>query len=318
MGGVAPPPCSPAVAVSLTTVPHNRIRRVAAAAVAVALLAVGGGATTAAAPAPVTVDSATVLALHTPRLQGADNFRDVAGTVVGYPTAGGGHLRPRIVYRSNALTLTPADRATVTRLGITTDIDLRTRSEIAAKPDVLPPGVRYVGIDILGRSAFGADQNAAFTSVTSPDAARAVMEKLNVSFVDDAYERAQYRRVLLTVLHAPGPVVFHCTSGKDRTGWTAAILQLAAGVSRSDVMSDYLATNTYSAGSIAAQSASIRAVKGERAAAIYRVVLGVEPSFMQAGLDALGARYGTVDGYLIRGLGLTRADVTALRTKLVS
>ncbi|MFC7754621.1 tyrosine-protein phosphatase [Tsukamurella soli] len=241
---------------------HTRIRRVTAAAVTVAMLALGGGATATAAPAPGTVDSASALALHTPRLQGADNFRDVAGTVGAYPTAGGGHLRPGVDYRSNALILTPADQATVTRLGITTDIDLRTASEIAAAPDRLPAGVKYVNIDILGRSAFGTDQEKAFASVTSPDAAREVMRKLNISFVDDAYERAQYKRVLLTVLNAPGPVVFHCTSGKDRTGWTSAILQLTAGVSHADVMRDYLATNRYSARSITAATTAIAAKKG--------------------------------------------------------
>ncbi|MFC7754620.1 tyrosine-protein phosphatase [Tsukamurella soli] len=48
------------------------------------------------------------------------------------------------------------------------------------------------------------------------------------------------------------------------------------------------------------------------------MVLGVEPSFLQAGLDELTARYGTVDGYLTRGLGLSAADVSALRAKLVA
>jgi len=37
--------------------------------------------------------------------------------------------------------------------------------------------------------------------------------------------------------------VFHCTAGKDRTGWAAASTLLLLGVSTGDVFADYLLTN---------------------------------------------------------------------------
>ena len=45
------------------------------------------------------------------------------------------------------------------------------------------------------------------------------------------------------VQHARAPLVFHCTAGKDRTGFAAALILLSLGVQREAVMQDYLLTN---------------------------------------------------------------------------
>lgn len=39
--------------------------------------------------------------------------------------------------------------------------------------------------------------------------------------------------------------MFHCTAGKDRTGVTAALLLLLAGVCKEDVIADYILTGPY-------------------------------------------------------------------------
>jgi protein-tyrosine phosphatase len=41
------------------------------------------------------------------------------------------------------------------------------------------------------------------------------------------------------------PTLFHCTAGKDRTGFAAALVMLALDVPRETAMRDYLLTNTY-------------------------------------------------------------------------
>ena len=69
--------------------------------------------------------------LDTPRLTGMDNFRDIAGTDTAYTTANDGTMRSGVFYRSNALTPTAADLATLNTLGISNVYDLRTPSEIA-------------------------------------------------------------------------------------------------------------------------------------------------------------------------------------------
>lgn len=255
------------------------------------------------------------VALDTPRLSSADNFRDLAGIDRAYST-GDGHLKPASVYRSNALDITEDDLATLQDLGISTVIDLRTDSEIEDHPDRVPAGADYVHIDIVGGGATAANPTEGF-SVESPEDAATMLGELNRSFVTDAAMRAQFAQVVTAVAAADGPVVFHCTAGKDRAGWTSAVLQLAAGVTEQDIIDNYLATNDYSRDRIEATTEQIRASEGDEAADTYNVLLGVQEGFLISGLNEMKEIYGDVNTYLIDGLGLDVSTVQALKDKLV-
>jgi protein-tyrosine phosphatase len=172
--------------------------------------------------------------ISTPTLLTARNFRDIAGvsaamggTGLANATTNDGVMRTGVFYRSNRLLLSPADAATVANLGITTDIDMRSSREIAAAPDTVPAGVKYINIDV-----FGTSNPANFT-------------KMYQNFVANDTVRNQLGAVLLDLAHATGPAVIHCEFGKDRTGWVSAVLESIAGVSSKTIMSDYLASNTY-------------------------------------------------------------------------
>ena len=93
---------------------------------------------------------------------------------------------------------------------------------------------------------------------------------------------------------------------QDRTGWTAAVLQSIAGVDDATIMANYLATNDYTADRIAATLAALP----PNLAAIYGPMIGVDASYLQAGLDEVKARYGTMDNYLKQGLGLSQKRST--------
>lgn len=281
------------------------------------MLAATGCQSQATAEAPTSVQqSQSAPALDTPRLASADNFRDLAGLDTAY-AAGDGFLRTETVYRSNALDIEDADLETLTDLGISTVIDLRTPAEIEEHPDRVPEGAEYVNIDILGGGTTAANPNATF-EITTPENSAKMLEEVNLGFVEDPGQRAQFAKVLTTIAKADGPVVYHCTAGKDRAGWTSAVLQLAAGVDREDVMENYLATNDYSADRIAATTEQIREEKGDEAADAYEVLLGVQADFLETGLDAMESEYGDIEGYLSEGLGLDDATIEQLRDKLVA
>jgi len=112
---------------------------------------------------------------------------------------------------------------------------------------------------------------------------------------------------------ADGAALFHCTAGKDRTGWTAAVLLSIAGVDEATVMSNYLATNDYTAARVAATLAAMPASMAE----IYAPLMGVEASYLQAGLDEISADYGNMENYLKQGLGLSQETIYVLRGKMV-
>lgn len=249
--------------------------------------------------------------LDTPRLSSIDNLRDVAGTTTAYSTANDGTMRSGVFYRSNALTPSAADLGTLNGLGIKAVYDLRTPSEIAGTPDTLPNGARYLNIDILGNATSGS--NLPTGPLESAADAIAMMQGINRSFVSDAGVRGQFNTLFNELAGVDGAALFHCTAGKDRTGWTAAVLLSIAGVDSATIMSDYLATNEYTAARVAATLAAMP----PSMAAIYAPLLGVEASFLQASLDQVTAQYGSMDNYLKLGLGLSQETIYVLRGKMV-
>lgn len=255
--------------------------------------------------------AAEPVVLDTPRLRSIDNFRDIAGITTAYTTAHDGTMRAGVFYRSNALTPSAADLATLNGLGIKAIFDLRTPAEIAATPDTLLAGATYNNIDIIGSTTSGS--NITTVSITSAANAIALMQETNRAFVSDAGMRGQLGVLFNELAGVDGAALFHCTAGKDRTGWTAAVLQSIAGVDDATIMSNYLATNDYTAARIKATLAAMPPAM----AAIYGPMIGVDASYLQAGLDQVTAQYGTMDNYLKQGLGLSQETIYVLRGKMV-
>ncbi|GAB2510826.1 tyrosine/lipid phosphatase LipA [Nocardia heshunensis] len=247
-----------------------------------------------------------------PRLSSVVNFRDLAGTGEGYRGQGNHHLNKGVFYRSNALTPNDADLATLNGLHLGSVFDLRSADEIAQKADRMPAGAAYVNIPI-----FAGNLSSSTPNFTSPDDAKKFMQDINRSFVTDAGERGKFAQLLTQLADQDGPAVFHCTAGKDRTGWTAFLLQSIARVDDSTIMSDYLLSNDYLAATNSATLAQISKAKGAAAAAIYAPLLGVDSSYLQAGIDQLNTQYGSVEKYLKDGLGLKGKTIEQLRDKLI-
>jgi protein tyrosine/serine phosphatase len=259
-------------------------------------------------------------AITTPILTTAENFRDIAGISATYGgtgfanlTSNFGVMRTGIFYRSNVLNLSSADWTTLSSLHIGRDIDLRTPGEIAATPDVVPAGAIYTNVNIFGT----ANAPAIYPSPLTIASALSAGQSGYRTFVTDPVLRAGFRTVLLTLAHDTGPDLFHCSLGKDRTGWVAVMLESIAGVSPATIMNDYLASNTYLAGIIRSETARIVAAVPALSGVDLTPLIGVDSSYLQAALDQMIASYGSLYGYLTQGLGLTLEDIYVLRAKMV-
>ncbi|MDB5873808.1 MAG: hypothetical protein JWQ07_3250 [Ramlibacter sp.] len=101
------------------------------------------------------------------------------------------------------------------------------------------------------------------------------------------------------------PTVFHCTAGKDRTGFAAALLLHALDASQEDVMRDYLLTNE--------RLKPVSLTGGQLPPHVTAVLYRVQPEFLQAAFEAVDADYGGLDGYFREGLGLREAERERLR-----
>lgn len=171
-------------------------------------------------------------------LDGASNVRDLGG----YAVEGGGRVRFGLVFRSASLAgLTQQARQDVAALGLRTIVDLRGTKEAAAWPTPDFDGVARLALPI--EPSVGASlRDLAATGRTTGEDAMDVMRRAYVAYVTDC--AAQYRGLFARILDDDGtPLLFHCSAGKDRTGFGAALLLRLLGVSMDDVRNDYLATN---------------------------------------------------------------------------
>lgn len=233
------------------------------------------------------------------RLEGAENFRDIGG----YETSDGRTVRSGLVYRANKLSsLTDADLAKLTAANVTLDVDLRNMWERRDDPDRLPEGVRYQVADVvsfehdiafhefvpltLGRALIDAAVNG------SSDIGQSIGYPLMVTYrgADVAF------RDLLTAIagNTDGATVFHCSAGKDRTGWGTAVLLSLLGVPKATVYRDFLASNTYLGRDDA-----------------------VEKSWLDAAFGQVDRLYGGVENYVRKGLGVDQQTVDTLRARLL-
>lgn len=257
-----------------------------------------------------------VLADRRVGLATAPNLRDVGG----YRTADGRWVRIGEVYRSDQLDrLNERDFARLSALDIGTVADLRTRTEREREPDRVPAGAQHVVLDVAADSSdsLGGDMRGAMAAIAS-GRGRQMLIAANREFVTMASARRAYRDLLMRIA-APdaGPVLYHCTAGKDRTGWASAILLTILGVPRSAIMKDYLASNIYLADKNRATLAAVKASAGAIDPAHLTPVLGVEAAYIEAAFAEAEARYGTMDGYVREGLGLDAVTIARLKSRLL-
>lgn len=236
-------------------------------------------------------------------LQGASNFRDVGG----YRNADGRRVRRGRVFRSDHLAgLTPQDHQQLQTLGVQHSLDFRGATEYALTPYAIP-GVQRLALPIEPTVIARMQALVAQGVVPSTEETVDLMRETYRDFVN--HNASTFGRFLKHLLEAPNPQVFHCTAGKDRTGFAAALLLSALGVDRATIEHDYLLTNQlYKRDS---------RLEGQGHPHVMKVLWQVQPAFLQAAFDAVDQQHGGMRDYLHGAIGLSHQETTALQQLLL-
>lgn len=225
------------------------------------------------------------------RFASSSNFRRV-----GLPGVPG--LPLRNLYRSDHLgALDESDAAQIRALGISRVLDFRGREERSAAACRLPD-VQVLSLPIEPTIVQKlAELMAAGHRLTGPDVT-AHMQDTYRGFVRDNTPR--FAEFFTHLLASDEPTVFHCTAGKDRTGFAAALLLKALGVPDAQVMEDYLLTNDR----LQLPEASRMGLPREAMEVLWRV----QPGFLQAAFAEVDAMFGSLEGYFREGLALREPE----------
>ncbi|MBF6228054.1 tyrosine-protein phosphatase [Nocardia abscessus] len=296
----------------------SRAIRGAMTGVAAALIAVFPSTTTALA-GPGLVHTVHDRSMH---LSAAPNARDIGD----YPTQGNGKLRTGVVFRTDALDkLTAADQQKLVTSGITKVIDFRSPAESGANPDKLPASIPSLARPVydpgndfyvmVGKAVQGGP--AVQQQMFGDGKAAGIMRDYYRWMVTDATARTQFGATIRDIANATGPMLFHCTAGKDRTGWMTAILMTALGVPKGQVYKDYLESNDNLAAGNKALMDGLVAKGLVTDPALFAPILGVSGDFLDAAFDQAGTSFGSFDRFLSDGLGIDGATLEALKGKLL-
>jgi len=246
-------------------------------------------------------------------MDGAVNFRDLGG----YLAEDGRRVKWGRVYRSDGLArLSDRDVERIRRMGIKCVFDLRSADEINEAPDRLPDdrSVAHVHIPVT-HGEF--DFVEAMHRIKRGDTSWLTDDFMIRGYINniESFPRAWGRIIKAAADMRRGPVLFHCTGGKDRTGTCAALILLALGVDEDTVIEDHQLSNIY--------------IK-ELLPKIYEMMAGygIDPETLFpyltapreciAGLiDYIRDKYGTAVDYLVQRAGLTMEDIELLRQSLL-
>lgn len=228
---------------------------------------------------------------HLP-MTGGYNFRDLGGI----KTKKGKSIVWGTLIRSDELrNLDKEDLEYLASIPLTSIIDFRSNNEINHAPDKLPASLKYyLPLSIMPGSLNIEEIEEALEKKVFAGANK-FMLNVYEKFVTDEKIQQTYRQFFKYLENKDNlPLLFHCTAGKDRTGFATVLLLFALGVDEETIIEDYLSSGTY--------------LQGKYPEGVD--IFTVKPEFLQAAVNKINADYTSIENYLKEVL---QVDIGKLR-----
>lgn len=254
------------------------------------------------------------------------NFRDFGG----YAGRDGRAVKTERLFRSAHLAaLSDADLSSIGDLNINLIVDLRYAPERKRQPSRFPTPTPHVHEypDAAQQKKATVAPHEAFLEHelhTAEDAHRYMMGSYTARPHDAGFQaicRDTLRFMATSEAEQSVGVLVHCAAGKDRTGTLCALIQSALGVSREDIMADYMLTlDAVDIDKIVGPAAEMFSVRFGRkidAEALWPM-FGVVPDFLEAALDGMTDSSGDIEYYMTELLGLSQTELSNLRKRYLT
>lgn len=247
------------------------------------------------------------------------NIRDLGGM----RTQDGHRIRTGRLIRCGHLSSLSEDDLFLLSQMLSAVVDFRTNQERNKQPDQEIPGVEYHHIPIVDSLTAGitreeeSDKGAVALLLHRPVEAKQYMCDMYSSFALGEYALSQYAKfVRLLTEPRDKAVLWHCTAGKDRAGVATVIILELLGVSREEIIEDYLYTRECLAEDIRRLSILIKKEEGTDsplADESLRYLFGAEEEYILTFYNTVEQKYSDMNTYLAEGLGITRDERERLR-----
>ena len=170
--------------------------------------------------------------------KGLYNARDLGG----FPTVSGRTTRFGVFVRSEApVELPEGDLKRLRDYGVTASVDLRSSGEAAARPSDLNGPMVYYSRPLFNEAAQGKGPGG--PPKGGGPGLRGGWGPMYIEMAESARDWAV--DVLTIAAENEGALLYHCTTGKDRTGVLTCYLLSICGVSREDIAADYCVSQVF-------------------------------------------------------------------------
>lgn len=250
-------------------------------------------------------------------LEGAYHFRDIGG----YKSEDGRRVKWNMFYRADRLSgMTDNDIRYIKNMNIKTILDLRSEIEVKGSPDPKVNGIKYINISAMKEL----DENASNLDVISLFNS-GILDKIDCrDFMLNSYRNMVSNNVALRELiecleNEEGlPMIFHCSTGKDRTGLASVIILSLLGVPKKIVKKDYMDSNFYrkNINEVIIRSFK-KKIKNNEKLKFLSYMLEVKEELIDAVFDEIDKKYGDMDNYLEKEFGLTKKKRKELKNRFL-
>lgn len=244
-------------------------------------------------------------------IKGAVNFRDLGD----YSTKEGKTIKWRKIFRSGKLSgIEDTELGSLKDLQLKSICDFRTIAEQTAAPD------KWHQIEQLNRFSLPigkgrVDKLEWLKNLQSEEGRKNHLVVANKTYVFD--EIPTYKAFFEILLNEQNyPLLYHCTAGKDRTGFATLLLLSALGVDKETILEDYLLTNQYLASFAKKNIGRLSKDLGLSKAQILPIFQAQE-RYLQTGIDLIEEGYGTIENYLEKELEVGPIQIKRLKEILL-
>lgn len=245
------------------------------------------------------------------------NFRELGG----YKTLSGKKIKMHKLLRTGHLAdLSEYDQKFLIDYGVKYDVDFRSEDEVTHQPDRVPKEAEYIFNPV-----FSEDLTNSSKSITDLEKQSAEDADFGFNHMLYAYEdmirstsaQQAYRKffdVLLKNKNDNEAVLFHCTAGKDRTGFGALLILTALGVPLRAIKQDYILTNVTTKDFVDNMIKHEKEQgKNDNTLQSIRDIQSVHPEYIDHAIKLMNDEYGSVNNYLREVMKLSSSDIMALR-----
>ncbi|MDR1469111.1 MAG: tyrosine-protein phosphatase [Spirochaetaceae bacterium] len=252
------------------------------------------------------------------RIEGLDNIRDIGG----YKTADGKTVKKGLLYRADALSkMTPNGIAQFERLNIGYIFDLRSDGEIARKPDPAIKGAAYYQTRVADTTAtliWPSTDEETYAFYSGPASRNYYIAASEYMVI--ATQSRESLKTILTIARENKEskgLIWHCSGGKDRTGYISAVFLSLLGVDNETIIQEYLLTNIDRKEFDEKEREYMDAEYFHGDKTMMEGFLAVQEArreYVDIFLSGIQNLYGTVDNYVITELGLTQEDLNSIKS----